>query len=75
MLPPSTALVLESIDWGAIVDLVYSVTGARLILNVCEAGCSFGESLLSKPIHSMQFHHWTDHDDDDEELDTLEEDT
>ncbi|KAJ3571462.1 hypothetical protein NP233_g3741 [Leucocoprinus birnbaumii] len=39
------------------------VNAPRLILNVREAGSSFGQSLLTKPIQSMHFRHTTQNSD------------
>ncbi|KAF5345405.1 hypothetical protein D9756_010972 [Leucocoprinus leucothites] len=46
-----------AIDWTVWVAVVYSAIGARLVLNLREADCSIGESLVSKPMQSLQFRH------------------
>ncbi|KAJ3566191.1 hypothetical protein NP233_g7154 [Leucocoprinus birnbaumii] len=64
---PSTpaAARFSSITWNVWIAVAYSMAGARLILNVREAGCKVEESLITGPGHSIQFLHVTDCNDEE----------
>ncbi|KAF5344855.1 hypothetical protein D9756_011180 [Leucocoprinus leucothites] len=67
-LAPQSLLGFKELDWNIWGTVVYSIIGARLIINIRKADCGFGESLLSREMHSgamPQFHNSTDHDDED----------
>ncbi|KAJ3560480.1 hypothetical protein NP233_g10813 [Leucocoprinus birnbaumii] len=50
--------------WYIWLYVFYWLITTRLILNIRMADCDFNESLVSKPIHSIQFHRTTHHDSD-----------